>query len=294
MDRAVTLELATGPVSWGVDFADAPDNPPWSEVLDGIAAAGFTGLELGPLGYLPTDAVALRAELERRELRAVGTFVFDALHDPARLPAIAAVARRAVALVAAVGGRHLIGIDLVSPERDRTAGRRDAAPALSREGRATVRRAIATLDRIASAGGLTFALHPHAGSYVEFADEIAWASEHAALCLDTGHLAYAGLDPVATLERYAERVALLHLKDVSPRVHEWAIAGRSSFWQAVAAGVFCPLGQGSVDVAGVMRAAQRIKQLDWATIEQDRRAGAGDPVADLRASRAALEGAGVA
>jgi inosose dehydratase len=44
------VELATGPVTWGVDFADAPANPPWSLVLDDIAASGLGALELGPVG----------------------------------------------------------------------------------------------------------------------------------------------------------------------------------------------------------------------------------------------------
>ena len=69
----MSVRLATGPVSWGVDFADAPDNPPWSEVLDGIAGAGLEWTELGPLGYLPADAAP---ELARRGLRLCGGFVF--------------------------------------------------------------------------------------------------------------------------------------------------------------------------------------------------------------------------
>ena len=134
-----------------------------------------------------------------------------------------------------------------------------------------------------------FALHPHAGTYVEFGDEIEWAAQHAALCLDTGHLAYAGLDPAAEIERYADRLALLHLKDVDAGVR----ARELDFWSAVAAGVFCPLGAGMVDLDAVVAAAERT-HVRWATVEQDRRGADGDPVADLRASRAALERAWVA
>jgi inosose dehydratase len=283
----VRLRLAAGPVSWGVDFAGDPGNPPWSDVLDGIRAAGYAGVELGPVGYMPTDARVLAGELERRGLEPVGTFVFEPLHDAQELPRIAAAGRRAAALVAAVGGAHLLGIDAVVPERARTAGRPDAAPRLDAAGRHALAKAISLLDRIAAEHGLAFAFHPHAGSYVEFADEIEWAAQHAALCLDTGHLAYAGLDPAAEIERYADRVALLHLKDVDPGVR------RGDFWTAVAAGVFCPLGAGLVDLDAVVAAAERTP-VRWATVEQDRRETDGDPVADLRASRQALERAWVA
>ena len=57
------VRLATGPVSWGVDFAEAPANPLWTTVLDEIAATGLGALELGPVGFLPEDADTLRAEL---------------------------------------------------------------------------------------------------------------------------------------------------------------------------------------------------------------------------------------
>jgi inosose dehydratase len=280
------MRLAAGPVSWGVDFADDPANPPWADVLDGIRAAGYPGVELGPVGYMPTDSRVLADELAARGLEPVGTFVFEPLHDPQQLPRIAAVAHRAAALVAAVGGRHLLGIDAVTPERARTAGRPDAAPRLDGAGRHALAKAIGLLDRIASDAGLEFALHPHAGTYVEFGDEIAWAAQHAALCLDTGHLAYAGLDPAAEIARYAGRLPLLHLKDVDPAV----LSRGLDFWSAVAAGVFCPLGTGAVDLDAVVAVAPA----GWATVEQDRRGADGDPVADLRASRAALERAWVA
>ncbi|HEX8101180.1 MAG TPA: hypothetical protein VF533_01070, partial [Solirubrobacteraceae bacterium] len=100
----MSVTLATGPVSWGVDFAAAPGNPPWPDVLDGIAAAGYPGLELGPLGYLPEDPARLRAELDRRGLAVAGSFVFEPLHEPERVPAALAAARRTAALVAAAGG----------------------------------------------------------------------------------------------------------------------------------------------------------------------------------------------
>src|SRR3954470_7511069 len=68
------IRLAGGPVSWGVDFADAPGTPPHEDVLAGIAAAGLRWMELGPVGYVPPAALA------EHGLRAVGTFVFDAFH----------------------------------------------------------------------------------------------------------------------------------------------------------------------------------------------------------------------
>lgn len=277
----MTLELATGPVCWGVDFAEAEANPPWPEVLDGIVRAGYAWLELGPYGYLPRDPGRLRDELGRRGLSVAGSFVFEPLHDPSRHADAVETAERVSALVAATGGRYLVVIDQVSPERATTAGRAAIAPRLDADGRRRLRAGLAAVAAVAREHGLEPAIHPHAGSHIEFADEIAAAAEVAPLCVDTGHCAWAGTDPASLLREYGDRVACLHLKDVDAGVR----ARELGFWPSVAAGIFCPLGTGMVDWAAVLGAASCSR----ATVEQDRAPGSGDPVRDLIACRETLE-----
>jgi inosose dehydratase len=276
----VTVRLATGPVSWGVDFAGAPDNPPWRSVLDGAAAAGFRWLELGPLGYLPPNA---GEALARRGIGVTAGFVFEPLHEPDALGATLATGHRTAAAVKAAGGRFLVLIDSVSPERSRTAGRPDLAPRLGRRRRAALARAVARLSVIAGEHGLHPVFHPHAGSYVEFPDEIDAVLELADLCLDTGHCAYAGVDPVELYRSRPERIPYLHLKDLDPDRRG------EDFWASVHNGAFRPLGAGVVDFAGLLGALAARGFDGWAVVEQDRAPGAGDVVADLAASRAFLE-----
>jgi inosose dehydratase len=292
----VRLRLATGPVSWGVDVADAPGNPPWEDVLDEIALSGFTGTELGPVGYLPEEPVRLRAAIESRGLSVGGSFVFQPLSDPAARDAVLAVARRTCAAIAAAGGAHLVVIDLVSPERAATAGDPDAAVRLDEAGWAALVDGVAAVAELAAFDyGLRPVFHPHVGSHVEFADEIERLLDSVAidLCIDTGHSAYAGVDPVALFERRAPRVPYLHLKDVEPTVLAGALAERIGFWAAIDRGVFCPLGQGMVDFPGLANALERAGFDGWATVEQDRVPGSGAPLADVVASRRYLEGAGL-
>jgi inosose dehydratase len=269
------LELATGPVCWGVDFADAPANPPYAQVLEGAVAAGFRWLELGPLGYLPADLVPADHGLGI----AAGS-VFEPLHDPRRLAASERAATATADRLAALGARLLVVIAAVTPERAACAGREGNAPRLAARGRDALARAIDRVAQIARARGLEPVLHPHAGTYVEFPDEIEPLLELADVCLDTGHLAYAGIDPAAACRQWGRRVRHVHLKDVSrARVRE-------DFWASVRAGAFTPLGHGSVDLAAVVDALRAIGYEGWAVVEQDRAAdAAGDPVADLRASR---------
>ena len=291
----MAIALATGPVTWGVDFADAPANPPWEHVLDEIAASSLGALELGPVGYLPEDPDALREALGSRGLTAVGSFVFEDLHAAAEAAAIETTARRACAAIRAAGGGVLVIIDRPGPERAATAGRSEAAPRLGDREWAAMVALIERLAAIAGEHGLEPVVHHHAGSYVEFDDEIERLMEDgsAGLCVDTGHAAYAGIRPEALIARYGARVRHVHLKDVDGRVLADARDAELGFWDALAAGVFCPLGAGVVDFAAVIAALDAAGYAGHATIEQDRVPGSGAPLDDLAASLAALAGQGV-
>ncbi|MEN3283637.1 MAG: inosose dehydratase [Solirubrobacteraceae bacterium] len=286
------IRLATGPVTWGVDFADAPGNPPWEHVLDEIAASDVGALELGPVGYLPEDPAALRAALDSRGLTAVGSFVFDDFHDPSRGAELVAATERAARAIASAGGAVLLLIDRPSPERAATAGRSLDARRLDARGWAAMLDAIRRAAAVAEDHGLRPAVHPHAGSYVEYEDEIERLLDDSdlALCLDTGHAAYAGIDADRALVAYGPRLAHVHLKDVRADVVERGLG----FWAALAAGVFCPLGEGAVDLAAVLAALDDIGYEGYATIEQDRVPGSGSPLDDLAASVRVLSRAGVA
>jgi inosose dehydratase len=288
------IALATGPVSWGVDFAETPANPPWESVLDEIAASPLSALELGPVGYLPEDGEVLCRALGERGLTAVGTFVFDDLHDLAARDRVLSVAKRTCGAIAAAGGAVLVVIDRPGDERAATAGRSDAARRMTEPEWAAMVATVETVATIARRHGLRPAVHPHAGGFLEFEDEVErlLADTSLDLTFDSGHAAYAGLDPAAAVRRWGARIAHVHLKDVSPGALARVHAERLGFWDAIAAGVFCPLGDGVVDVAALLGALADAGYRGFATIEQDRLPGTGTPLEDLRRSVAVLERAG--
>ena len=76
------INIATGPVSWGVLMKDTPNVPPWPQVLDEMQESGYTGTELGPYDYLPFDKDRLRAELDKRGLTLSSAFTIVSLLDP--------------------------------------------------------------------------------------------------------------------------------------------------------------------------------------------------------------------
>jgi len=292
------MHLATGPVSWGVDFADAPGNPPWTTVLDGIASTGLRWTELGPVGFLPEGPGVLRSELDRRGLSVAGSFVFQPLSDPGARDEVLAITRRTCAAIATAGGSHLVVIESVSGPREPTAGRTRDAPRLQGAAWADLVAGVRAVAQIARQHGLRPVVHPHAGTYLEFDDEVALLLaevpvEELGLCLDTGHAAYAGSDLEDLLRTHGNRLDYLHLKDVRRDVHEDVLARELGFWSAITEGLFCPLGEGVVDFRRVGHVLREVGFDGPTTIEQDRDPRSeGSPEGDVRASVSYLESIG--
>lgn len=287
------IKLATGPVTWGVDFADTPTNPPWQQVIDDIAASGLPAMELGPVGYLPEDPDLVRRLLDDRNLLSAGSFIFDDFHDPGARQRLLGICERVSKLIAASGGSILSLIDKPDSVRVGTAGRPDAAPRLDATRWAAMIDQFNALAEVARGYGVHPVVHPHVGGYVEFEDEIERlvADTDLDLCLDTGHLAYARMDPSAMIERHARRLGHVHFKDIRPDVLAEVDAEHLTFWEAIKRGIFCPIGDGLVDIGEVLQTLDRIGYNGFATIEQDRVPGSGAPLDDVRKSVAVIESA---
>lgn len=295
----MTIAIGNAPCSWGVEFPDDPRNPPWTRVLDECRDAGYLGIELGPIGFMPEDPAALGEALAARGLTLIGGVVFRPFHDPSRWDEVRDAAIRTCRSLTAHGARHLVLIDSISQRRAPTAGRPDEAePMSAAEWKAFVDR----FREVAKMGvedyGLTVSIHPHAAGFVDFEPEIErlLADIDAGLlkiCLDTGHSHYAGFDPVAFLKRHIARVAYVHFKDIDPIVRAKVVGARTGFYDACAQGVFCNLGKGMTDFPAVRRTLLDNGYDGWCTVEQDcDPAGSTSPVTDARANRAYLASIG--
>jgi inosose dehydratase len=90
-----------------------------------------------------------------------------------------------------------------------------------------------------------------------------------ALCLDTGHLLIGGTDPAELTRQAPDRIAHTHLKDVDNTTAEKVRSGRLTYTEAVAQGMYRPLGTGDVDVAAILNTLQASGYTGWYTLEQD-------------------------
>jgi inosose dehydratase len=239
----VTRQLLLGscPDSWGVWFADDPQQTPWNRFLDEIADVGYKWLELGPHGYLPTDPKQLQDELDKRGLRATGQTVYAPLQHADQFDAIVQSARDVASLVNAVGGRFLVV--LPGYYRSELTAENLEPPELDDEGWRTLVRANNELGRIMSEEyGLLLTFHPHADTHVETQTQVErflndTDPRYVSLCLDSGHFAYRHGDNPGLIRRYPERIGFIHIKGVDPDVLKTVDEENLSFGEAVKHGV---------------------------------------------------------
>jgi inosose dehydratase len=257
--------LAAGPISWGV--CEVPGwglQLPPERVLSEMRSLGILATEAGPDGYLGHDPAVVRALLDRHGLELVGGFLPVVLHDPARLGASLAAARRTATMLGELGASVICSAVVLdddwSPPRE-----------LSADEWTHLLAALSFLDGVAGEHGLAHALHPHWGTLVESAPEVRRIVEESevALCLDTGHLTLGGIDPAELAREVRGRIVHAHLKDVDSRVAERLRTGELSLVQAVRAGLFRPLGDGDAPVRDTVLRLEEAGYRGRYVLEQD-------------------------
>ena len=208
----MSIQIGNAPCSWGVEFANDPRNPPWRDVLKDCSEAGYKGIELGPVGFMPEDKVELAEALNQFGLELIGGVVFRPFHDLNSWDDVMDGAVRTCKALMAHGAKHLVLIDSISPRRERTAGRADEAEIMEHDEWILFRDRIVTIAKLAAEEfGLIPELHPHAGGFIDFEKEVEKIlaevdTKILKLCIDTGHCTYAGFDPIKFMKKHKNKV----------------------------------------------------------------------------------------
>jgi inosose dehydratase len=262
------------PIVWNnTDMYDLAPVTAADTVLDELARIGFAGTQYGRA--FP-EGDELREVLEKRTLRFAE--LYSALESgPDGLAADAArQAHHDLARLIAAGGEVLVVALDGDSERDTWSGRvADGAPRWPDAAFDDLAALLGRLAQRAADDGVKVAFHPHAATWVEAPDEVARLADllvgtGAGLCLDVGHYLVGGGDPVEAIDRYGGLISHVHAKDVDGDVLERLHAGElDGFGAAVRERIFTELGNGALDLDGIVGALDRIGFGGWLMVEQD-------------------------
>ncbi|SDQ73845.1 sugar phosphate isomerase/epimerase [Pseudovibrio sp. Tun.PSC04-5.I4] len=257
--------IGNAPCSWGVCYPTGNIYSP-EQYLDQLASAGYKGTELGPLGYMPTDVDRLKNMLVPHNLTLIGATHVHTFSQAETNVQFHKDMRAQGEVLSALGARHLVVMD------ESNVYPADQLGVLSHD---AVQQMYKDLSKahtmLANEFGIALSFHPHIGTCIELEAQIdALLSETPLnLCLDTGHYAFWGQDPLTYMRRNWDRIDYMHLKNVDASVRTRVLRGDLSVQDALGAGVMCPLQEGVVDIAQIMEFLRANEFQGPVVVEQD-------------------------
>jgi inosose dehydratase len=279
-ESGARIVIANAPVSYGafeLTVGILPDVPDGAAVLDEVAAAGYAGIDLGPLGYFGYGE-ELAQNLAGRGLRLAGGFFELPFSDPDKMPAAVLDLDRLLdvfdAVSAGSNGRRPrptladLGSDLRRSRPGQAA--KDHSLGLDSDGWKHFANGVELAVARCRERNYEPTFHPETGTHIEAPWEIEKVLELTTigLCLDTGHLLLGGGDPIRAMRDWGHRINHVHLKDARRAVVKQIVkeaAPVSEIWRRKA---FCRLGEGDLDVDGVLGALRK-DYSGWLVVEQD-------------------------
>ena len=284
------IKIANAPCSWGAlefDLEEKSEEIGFEQVLDEIKETGYVGTELGDWGFMPTIPHLLKSEINKRNLELLGAFVPVSLANKSNHSKGITAALKVAELMYQAGYKNafiVLADDNCSVlERTQNAGRITSDMGLSEEewqNYATGAENIAKV--VKDTFGIRTVFHHHCGGFIETPEEIEKLMaltnpDLLGLCLDMGHYAFGGGDPVNAVKKYGERIWHVHFKDFDPVVAQMSKEAKGDYFDAIKRGVFCELGKGNVDFKSIVDELHKLNYNDWIVVEQDILPGMGNP-----------------
>lgn len=257
--------VASAPISWGI--CEVPGwgaMLPQKRVLAEMSGLGFTATELGAAGFLPEDPYELKDVLSEYGMTLIGGFTPVVVHDPSARQATIESATATAKLFQQAGATKFVSCPIMDWDWS------NPRP-LTLDEQKHMTEMLGVIDDICGEHGLDQVLHPHVQTVVETKDDISRVLDSCdvTFCLDTGHMAFGGQDPVEFAKTAMDRVGHVHLKDIRLDMVAPVLRREVSLMAATQAGVFTPLGQGDVDILGVVQTLEAAGYRGWYVIEQD-------------------------
>jgi inosose dehydratase len=291
LDRDKVRLGVTPTLWWNDDFPSIDIGIPFGQCVSEMALAGFQGCSIGH--KYPTDPAVLKPALDLRGLQVsepwVSTYftisdmeqqTVDNFED--RLAFLKAVGGTDIVVAEFGGSSHLQPIALFANRPVFTDQQWDSlAGGLNR------------LGKLAAEAGMRLCYHHHMGTGVMTRADVdrlmdSTDPELVHLLLDTGHLVFAGDDPLAAARAHADRIKHVHLKDIRPEVLRQVLRENLSFQDAIEAGVFTVPGDGAIDFVPILQALADAGYQGWLVVEAEQHPAKANPLEYALKARAYL------
>lgn len=272
---------------WNDDFPTIDIGIPFEQCISEMALAGFQGCSVGH--KYPTDLAVLKSALELRGLRVSEPWVSTYFTIGMRKQTLE-LFHQQMAFIKAMGGTDMVIAEFGQAVNPLPLALFDNRPIFTKEQWIALFAGLEELGKIANDNGMRLCYHPHMGTGVMIKTDVDRLMENSKpelvhLLLDTGHLAFAGADPLKVTRKYGSRIKHIHLKDVRDAVVRRAREEDFSFKDAIEAGVFTVPGDGAIDFAPIFAALAEAHFEGWLVIEAEQDPAKANPLAYAKKAR---------
>jgi inosose dehydratase len=268
------------------------DDIPFEQCVDEIAIAGFQGCSIGH--KFPTDDVeVLKRELGRRQLRVSEPWVSTNFTCDKYKETITEFEKQ-MSFVKAVGGQDIGVAELGhASHTNKNIDLVDKKPDFTEKQWTSLVNGLNRLGNMAAAANMRLCYHPHMGTGVQTQSELSMlmdrTNDNVHLLLDTGHLTWAGGNPMKAIKDYGHRIAHMHLKNVRYEVMTGEKPGNGSFFEYIKAGIFTvPGDEGIVDFPPILQQLARNGYTGWLVVEAEQDPTKAPPLDYAKKARAYL------
>lgn len=293
------IEIGAAPIAWrNDDWPAMGGETTFKEIVDDMAATGYTGTEIGNAYSRQPDI--LLPELQKRGLRVANAWHSTHVLEPWETDRKDFIKSRD--FLSAMGAR-VIGVSeqslSIQGMIDRSLADRNR---YTDEQWKEVAERLNKMGLLAQEKNIDLTYHHHMGTPVQTGEEIDQLMEMTDpnlvyLLWDSGHLDFAGEDPEGVLRRHLDRIKHIHLKDVRHDRRDQALTEGQSFYQAITSGdqgVFTVPGDGDIDFDPIFDVIKDSGFNGWMIVEAEQDPKKADPHINMLAGREyVLQHAGV-
>ena len=275
------VRFGIAPINWSND--DMPElggNYTLDTILSEMSQAGYSGTEIG--NKFPKDSFSIKEALKKFDLELASSwhstfFLSKDIHS--ELESVKQKASflvdggaKAINIAECSGSIHgEIGLPLVSK------------PVCNKQDWARLTDSLNKVGEICNSFGLSMAYHHHMGTCIQSEEEIykllsGTDPELVHLCADTGHMYFAGIDPINFFENNMNRIKHIHFKDLRHQVFDALNFKTDSFLKAVLNGTFTVPGDGCIDFNAISDIIIRSKYCGWIIVEAEQDPAIANPL----------------
>ncbi|MEL6929789.1 MAG: myo-inosose-2 dehydratase [Cyanobacteria bacterium J06600_6] len=255
---------------------------PYRQILSEMALAGYEGSQMS--GKYPQDMKTLKQELQLRDFTIsepwVGTyFTIDDAKDSKK------IFHQQLEFMQKIGGNTIVVAELGDAVHQQPIAPLPNRPIYNDRQWEQLTKGLNELGKEAYAAGMQLCYHPHVGTGVETLADIdrlmaGTDPKYLKLLLDTGHLYYAGVDPLEVTKKYSDRIKHVHLKNIRKPELDESISSGLSFLDSIRKGSFTVPGDkaGVIDFAPILAELAKANYEGWLVVEAEQDPNKANPL----------------